>query len=294
MITSNFTGNLGNHMWIYAITRAVAERNGYKWGFNPMPEFDYFNGVPQLEFMDIDYGIKHYYRYNERPEWVKNEWEEEYCHLNYANGDSVDYHSYQPNIFNIPDNTKLYIRCCQDARYLIDIKDKVSEWFKIKEENAYKYQEILSKLDIVLDDNLAIINIRGGEYKTIPQVLLKKEYWWRAINFLLTQRSHNMKFVVITDDVPYAESIMPPHMNIPVYHFSIGMDYYVINNAKNLILSNSSFAIFPAWLNKNYPYTIAPRFWARHNVSTGYWASSDIWTFDWLFLDDKDGRLYDK
>jgi hypothetical protein len=82
-------------------------------------------------------------------------------------------------------------------------------------------------------------------------------------------------------------------MDIPVFHFGIGMDYYMISQAKNLILSNSSFAILPTWLNKNKPYVIAPRYWARHNVSTGYWANSDMWTFGWNYM-DKDGELYGK
>lgn len=294
MITSNFTGNLGNHMWIYAITRAVAEKNGYKWGFNPVTEYDYYNGVPQIEFMDIDYGIKHSFSYNETPPWIKHIWKEKFQPMSFPNGDSIEYHPYQPDIFSVEDDTKLFVRCCQDARYLLPVKEDVKKWFAVKEDNVKLYNERLEKLGIVLDENLTVINIRGGEYKGVPSLILNMEYWWRAINHVLINRNHNMKFIVVTDDIEYAKAIMPQNMNIPVYHFGIGMDYYVINNAKNLILSNSSFAIFPAWLNNNYPYVIAPRYWARHNVSTGYWASTDIWTFDWLFLDGKDGRLYEK
>ncbi len=46
-----------------------------------------------------------------------------------------------------------------------------------------------------------------------------------------------------------------------------------------------TFAIFPAWLNPNNPYVIAPKYWARHNVSTGYWANSSVDTFGFRFLD---------
>lgn len=295
-ITASLTGNLGNHMWIYAITRTVAEYNKYDWGFNPSPEFDYRNGIPQMDFMDIDYGITHNYKYNDTPPWIENEWRENYLHSQYFNGDSVDYHPFQPDIFEIKDNTKLYIRCCQDARYLN--KTDVLKWFKIKKdvEKTYKenFQNIMIQAGAEYPDDLCVLNVRGGEYKGVQNLLLGRDYWWRAINFMLTNRNKKIKFVIISDDPQYAESLVPTGMKIPVFHTSIGGDYYVINNARNLILSNSSFAIFPTWLNEHNPYVIAPRYWARHNISTGYWANSDIWTFGWLFLDREDGKLHDR
>ena len=41
MITTNLTGNLGNHMWQYAVCRAVAEKLGYEWGINPSQSQEY-------------------------------------------------------------------------------------------------------------------------------------------------------------------------------------------------------------------------------------------------------------
>jgi hypothetical protein len=286
MITSSLTGNLGNHMWIYAITRAVAEHNNYEWGFNPSPEFDYLNGYPQMSFMDIDYGVQHSYSYAETPPWIKHEHHEKYEHIETSN-DSYDYHPYQPEIFNIKDNTKLYIRCCQDKRYLSDIKEKVKQWFKIKEEKTKIYKSILDKLTINLDENLTILNVRGGEYKPIKNLILPETYWQNAMK-IMRERNSKTKFLCVTDDVTYANNLL--YHKIPVIHESIGFDYYLINNAKNLILSNSSFAIFPAWLDNNNPYVIAPFGWARYNTTDGYWANSDMWTFPWHFL-DREGVL---
>ena len=56
MLTTNLTGNLGNHMWQYAVCRTVAEKLGYEWGINPIPSNDYFNGSNQMAFMDVDFG----------------------------------------------------------------------------------------------------------------------------------------------------------------------------------------------------------------------------------------------
>jgi len=56
LLISNFTAGFGNQMFTYAITRAVAEQNNYRWGFNPIPEYDngrYF-GISPFNFMDMD------------------------------------------------------------------------------------------------------------------------------------------------------------------------------------------------------------------------------------------------
>jgi hypothetical protein len=44
MITTNLTGNLGNHMWQYAVCRTIAEKKGYEWGINSTTSHDYFGG----------------------------------------------------------------------------------------------------------------------------------------------------------------------------------------------------------------------------------------------------------
>lgn len=280
MLTSPLTGNCGNHMFSYAITRTVSEKNRYEFGFNRHPEFDYHQGIPQLDFMELDYGHEHDYKYDDTPSWIDNIWTEKYDTIQYEY-EKVNYHPYQPDVFDVEDGTKIVIRCMQDARYFD--KEKLKSWFKIKSENAEAYERELRSYDITLDDNLCILNVRGGEYLSIPNVLLQKKYWDDAMS-IMKDRNHKMRFLCVTDDTRYANQLFD--FTIPIIHLSIGGDYYIINNAKNLIISNSSFAIFPTWLNKHDPFVIAPFSWASWNLGTGYWTSSDIWTFhEWNFLD---------
>lgn len=290
MLTCPLSGNHGNHQLFYSATRVIAETLGYNWGFNPHPEFDYHHGEPQMSFMDIDYGIEHDAKYLELPNGITNIWHEKYVDI--PNSDGASFHFYDPTIWNLPDNTKLVLRCCQDARYFEHKKEDMKRWFKIKLEKIEEYESIISEREIVFDDNLCCINIRGGEYKNIPSLILSQSYWLNAIDKM--KQKGIKKFIVITDDVSYVNQLLP---DIPAYHFSIGCDYYILTQAHNLILSNSSFAILPVWLSEKHPYVIAPRYWARHNISDGYWASSDIWTFgkdgNWQFL-DRDGELYER
>jgi len=75
------------------------------------------------------------------------------------------------------------------------------------------------------------------------------------------------------------------------FHFSIGKDYAIVKNAKYLILANSSFSFFPAWTSETVKYVIAPKFWARHNISDGFWACAFNIYRGWMWQ-DRNGALF--
>ena len=286
MITTNLTGNLGNHMWQYAVCRTVAQKLGYEWGINSSPTHDYHNGMNQMYFMDVDFG---------KPiEGEINNFHEKWSHYLH-NGDNVNITRLDERVYSISDNSRLIGDngalggIYQSEDYFIDIKDDVINWFKIKPEKSLEYDGKLSELNIVLDENLCVINFRGGEYRGIPNVLLRREYWRDAINHMLSL-NQNMKFIIITDDPECAKSYMP--FDIPTHHLDIGFDFYVVNQAKWVILSNSTFGWWAAWLNTNVNKILAPKYWARHNISDGYWSIGDSYTRSFTYI-DREGNLSD-
>lgn len=284
MLTAPLTGNLGNNIMAYVITRIVADKLGYGFGFNRHPSYDYYGGMEQLSHLNLDYGHEHSCGYEDIPNGIENIWQEPTIHFDYDNGDSLDYHPYDENIWKIKDNTKLIIPCCQDARYFEGYQDKVCEWLQYKSEFKSLCEKFLADHGLFkLEDNLCVLNIRGGEYRSIPHVLLHTKYYYDAMS-KMREINPDIYFIAISDDPDYVYSILP---QIECFHFGISGDYYILNNAKNLILSNSSFAIMPTFTNKVIKNIMAPKFWSRHNVSTGYW-SSDMWTFEkygWKFID---------
>lgn len=283
MITTNLTGNLGNHMWQYAACRAIAEKLGYRWGVNPSPTHDYFNGSNQMYFMDVDFG--------EEVRGIERDFHESW--LTYNHVDSVNITMLDKCVYEIQDNTRLIGHngavggIYQSEDYLIDRKEDVAKWFSLNKNYRAHYEEILHQNNISLDDDLCVINFRGGEYRGIPNVLLRKEYWRDAVNHMLSFNP-SMKFLVITDDPDCARMFMPFPMS--AYHVDIGFDFYVVNQAKWCIISNSTFGWWAAWLNKNAKKIIAPKYWARHNVSDGYWATGDSYTRCFTYL-DREGNL---
>jgi hypothetical protein len=213
--------------------------------------------------------------------------------ITYNHVDSVNITMLDKRLYEIPDNTIIlghngaFGPILQSEDYIIDRKDDIKKWLKIKPEYKNTYDSILKERNIVLDDNLCVINFRGGEYRTIPNVLLRREYWRDSINHMLILNP-NMKFLLITDDIHTAKLFMP--FPIETLHIDIGFDFYVVNQAKWLIISNSTFSWWAAWLNDQSKLTIAPKYWARHNVSDGYWATGDSYTRDFTYM-DREGKL---
>ena len=180
-------------------------------------------------------------------------------------------------LFNL-DKTTLIYGNLQDESYFGKYRQQIKEWMKIKPEyDSYEYSR----------ENLCVINIRGGEYAGNPELFLRRKYWLDAMKLMKNIRP-DMEFVVITDDLRAAGRILP---EVKAYHFDLAGDYTAIKNAHYLILSNSTFAFFPAYTSDTLKYAIAPKYWARHNVSDGYWASEqNIYScFDYL---DRKGRVF--
>ncbi len=285
MITTNLTGNLGNHMWQYAVCRTIAEKLGYEWGINPSPSHDYFNGQSQMTFMNVYFG--------KEVDGILNEYHEIWRTLRHV--DEVNITMLNESLYNISDNTILLGHngakggIYQSEDYIIDRKNDIQKWFEINQDSKNNYDNLLNQMGIVLDENLCVINFRGGEYRGIPNVLVRREYWRDSINHMLSLNP-NMKFLLITDDVQLANSFMP--FEIQAIHVDVGFDFYVVNQAKWLIISNSTFGWWAAWLNQKANKIIAPKYWARHNVSDGYWSVGDAYTRGFTYM-DRDGKLYD-
>jgi hypothetical protein len=129
--------------------------------------------------------------------------------------------------------------------------------------------------------------MRGGEYTGSPELFLDRSYWLHAIKAMKKIRP-DMKFIIVTEDVEAAHKVLP---EIRAFHFDMGRDYVTVKNARYLILSNSSFAVMAAMTSDTLRYAIAPKYWARHNVSDGYWASEQNIYSIFNYMDRK-GRIF--
>lgn len=277
IITELYNGQgLGNQLWSYVVTRVIAKDHGYNFGVKSPEKFK------GSDFMELDFGQP--VVGGESPEGgpartlpngIENYYAEERI-IHPFNGSDI--RTYDFKLINSKDNTKLD-GCMQDEQYILHRKEEIRQWFTVK--SSFETLEFSS-------DDICIINFRGSGYVNDKDFFLTKSYWKNAVKNMRNVNPH-FKFVVITEDVKNAKKFFP---DFEVYHFSIAKDYVIIKNAKYLILSNSSFAWFPAWLSNELKFCIAPKYWARHNVSDGYWSLGYNITTGWMYQ-DRIGNLQD-
>jgi hypothetical protein len=261
---------LGNQLWVYAVTRVIALRNGYDFAFLDSMQFK------GLGFLNLNFASTS----DSSDDMTESKFSYLYTeHVVRHPQTGADTSPWDSALHNIPDGT-LISGTMQSEKYLEGYKDDVVDWFSTKG----TYFEG------------CVISLRGGEYRNLPDVFLPKSYYYNAIA-RVRELNPAVEFVVVTDDRKLANDYFP---NFPIVSSGgvkrfwriyrhpkaelVGKDFSTIQHAKYLILSNSSFSWWGAYTNKAAELVIAPKYWARFNVSNGYWSNGDSLTKGWQWL----------
>ena len=275
IITELWNGQgLGNQLACYVTTRCIALENGFEFGI-AHPER--FKGKDFLKNLDFGKEVVGGYTAVEGqppqllPEGIRNYYKEK--SVKHPNGSDISPYDWAM-YYKMQDGTKID-GTMQGIEYFQRFKDQVKEWLRVE--------------PMVLPDNLCVINFRGGEYKSYPSFFLTQTYWMKAIYHMKRIRP-DMEFEVVTDDPQSARHFFP---ELKISH-DIGNDYRTIQHAKYLILSNSSFAIFPAYLNEVLKFCIYPRYFGRHNISDGYWCIDQNYFPMWANMNREGVLSYEK
>lgn len=271
---------LGNQLFFYITTRCIALEKGTDFGFvNPGQIGNVVHSNKGLYFMDpIELGteipkedIDKYNIYHEQDDrlYMGNS-KHDMKNGCYISGTDKE-------LMKVPDGTIIYGNM-QAQDYFEKYRDRIRQWLHVKEEaESYEYTA----------DDICIINLRGGEYTNHPELYLDRRYFLNAIKNM-KKINLNMRFMVVTEDEESAKKVLPEY---ECHHFDMGKDYVTIKNARYLILSNSSFSLVPVMSSTELKMAIAPKYWARHNISDGFWSSEqNIYSF--LIYQDKKGKLF--
>jgi hypothetical protein len=259
---------------MYAITRVKSLELGTDFGIMHPQKFKGMN------FIDLDFGRQIFGGMGpeggpptELPIGIDYYYKEPILRHSITNQDITEI---DPNFYDLMDGTKIDGNF-QSPSYIEHHKDKIGKWFEpiVRDNQSY-------------DDNLCIINFRGGEYRHMRDVFLPRSYWKKARQIML-ELNPNMIFKVVTDDYKLAAKFFAKS---EIVEQQMAYDYISVLRSKYLILSNSSFGWFPGWLNKNATLIIAPKYWWGYNNSE-YWSTGSIKTENFSYL-DKQGKLSDQ
>ena len=234
MIAVQLQGRMGNQMFQYATVRTIAEKKGYDFAVIASKDFSW----RYSKLFDIDLGVK--------PVEMRQTF--------YDNHDV----GYNPAIEDVDDFTLLYGYFQSDKFF---DHDKTRHWFTPHVRLP------------VIDDNVCCIHFRGGDYNEFPwkNFQLPISYYTEAMVKMLSIRD-DMKFIVVTDDLPVAKQHFP---NIDVISHNHDKDFVMLMASRYVIISNSSYSWWAAWLNPNNT-VIGPQGWFLYNSDKSKFSPAGI------------------
>ena len=164
--------------------------------------------------------------------------------------------------FDVPDNVSLYGEFGSE-KYFDHCKDLIRHYFKLK--------PVCDKIDDAI-----IIHYRdyvGGGYTNWYD--LDETYYHKA----LEQFPPNKRIVVISDNIEAAKKAIKLdceyQTNLPIE------DFYILSNAKYLIMANSTFSWWGSWLSQ--AKTVAPYNWFKDVIANEY-VHTDLYCKDWIII----------
>ena len=155
----------------------------------------------------------------------------------------------------------------QNWKYFKDYKKEINKIFRFEPFKSKKFNEIKKQ---ILNKKSVIIHFRRGDYKDKKNkkifYQLGKDYYQEAIE-VMKKKNKDLIFYVFSDEVDLAKDFFTFEKNLVFININNGYhsyrDMYLMSLSKNIIISNSTFSWWAAWLGKNKNMIIAPKLWFK-------------------------------
>lgn len=278
---------LGNQLWAYVVTRLAALRQGFDFGIGGRTNFKGHNWI------DIDFGcpLRGGMSNEGGPPWrLPLELQHYYSEQKLVNKSTgLDVSIADKKMWMLPPGTKVDGNF-QSYEYLRGHEDLIRNWIRIQPQPVS---------DLSLDEDVCLVHVRGGDFKSLKNTALGAEYYRNSVAYVRSKFGVD-KFMAITDDVNYAKGLLPQDVEISKetsyllrsrnqarHHIGVNLerDFFCLTQAKYLIISNSSFAWWAAFLNTKCCVVVAPKFWAAHNSALKLWSTAEIITPGFTYID---------
>lgn len=188
-------------------------------------------------------------------------------------------HLIQSGDDNIDDSLKLLTDNCyydgyfQSVQFFKEVEQDILKRIRVKKfyRNAFdsKYSQLFNSKKILA------IHYRIGDYLTWgfeslggANVALPEDYYQKAL--LKITNLDEYQVIIVTDDIKSLRDCLPDINNKMIVSESEIIDFQILLNADTLIISNSSFAWWAAYLNKKKTVVYAPKHWLGFKVKREY------------------------
>lgn len=157
---------------------------------------------------------------------------------------------YDEKLSNIKDNTYLF-GYWQTEKYFRNYRTDLMRMFTPNYEPS---NECLNYIRLVQNCNSVAVHIRRGDYVNLG-ICLDRSYYENAFK-KMEEQYNTVKYFIFSDDIDYAKQMFQKGDRDIVYvqyssQNSTLEDFFIMKNCKHIIMANSTFSWWAAWLNDN-------------------------------------------
>ncbi len=176
---------------------------------------------------------------------------------------------------------KLYSGFFQSEIYFLDQVEYIKNLFKIKKKYVRLYNDTYAS--VMKEKKSIVIHIRRGDYLKIDgkDHSLPTQYYLKCLS--LIDDNSNYRKLFISDDIEWAKQ---QFSNIPDSIFCSNhmmIDFQILTNADIILVANSSFSWWGAWLNRKNAVVYAPKYWLGYLEKETY--PVGILCNNWISID---------
>lgn len=185
-----------------------------------------------------------------------------------------------PEVYDIKGNC-YYEGIWESVKNYMPCRGVIKQVFAHSEPEDTKNKEFIKNMDTTESVG---IHIRRGDYLYEPAFMniCDLDYYERAIAEIVSDgRKHD--FYVFSNDMDWCKEHISPLLkghNIVYVTHNVGdkscWDMFLMTHCKDLIIANSSFSWWGAFLNQRNGRVIAPKKWVNRE------AEYDIWLEEWI------------
>lgn len=272
MIFVKNIGWLGNQMFCYAFAYAAAKRLGVSFCHNHLMELACFELHGRTRFTNamqkLPFKLMKALGRTPEQDWGSNETPPQL-------------------ILDAVKDWNIYRSFFQSEDYFADCKEEIRQAFTPRREYRDEFQKEHGAL-LNTGKPLLLVHVRGGDYagwvfqkENSTDVRLPHLFFERALAEIPDWKSHTP--VIVTDDPAYAASVVPAELHAPIVRKTQMADFQLMMAADTLIISNSSFAWWGAWLNpKPHKRIFAAKDWLGFKIHREVPARISVPEWNWI------------
>jgi hypothetical protein len=274
MIAVKLKGRLGNQMFQYAFAFATARK--LKTNFLLIEDHSYTEELS--EFFELPNYKKSFIAKCRFKFFIWMKYHLKVIRINQKN-------PYSSNQKQLSNNNCVYEGFFQSALYFEEYRNQLANQFIIKKEHRI---DIRKKLNIQNDKPIMVLHVRRTDYSNYGNeslggvnLMLPLEYYYECLKKISNPEKYNIVFV--TDDPAFVKINFSAYKPIVSSSKSPITDFQILMEGDLVIVANSSFSWWAAYLNKKASKIFAPKYWSGFKVKEQY--PPDIILKNWTSIE---------